>query len=293
MMKPVPSSNSFYLWITEGAPDSRRDVPENALAFDLTADTIYRFTSVGGWTTLFASVGNATVNSSTFALTYPTATQFRNANGLQPGVDLQAYSVPLTALAGNTTSTLDFSNVGATFASLRLAAGPQIMSGSGDPNTHVTAPLGSLYFRQDGAVGVAVYVKEVGAGNTGWNPVVTATNGQYLYGGTAINDYLSLSGALLLVTATLTGTGAIGAIDLTKFCTKIVTTGAATATLAAGTDGQLIRLYMTEDGGDLVLTVTNLQGGTTLTFGDVDDFVDLQYMAFKWRVLRNNGVTLA
>jgi hypothetical protein len=41
-------------------------------------------------------------------------------------------------------------------------------SGAGDPNTVVTAPVGSFYTRTDGGAGTSIYIKESGTGNTGW-----------------------------------------------------------------------------------------------------------------------------
>ena len=41
-------------------------------------------------------------------------------------------------------------------------------SGSGSPESVVTAPVGSLYTRTDGGANTTLYVKESGAGNTGW-----------------------------------------------------------------------------------------------------------------------------
>ena len=40
--------------------------------------------------------------------------------------------------------------------------------GSGTPEGAVTAPVGSLFTRTDGGAGTTLYVKESGAGNTGW-----------------------------------------------------------------------------------------------------------------------------
>lgn len=40
--------------------------------------------------------------------------------------------------------------------------------GAGTPEGVVTAPVGSLYTRTDGGAGTTLYVKESGAGNTGW-----------------------------------------------------------------------------------------------------------------------------
>jgi len=46
---------------------------------------------------------------------------------------------------------------------------PNIISGTGSPEGVVTAPVGSIYTRTDGGVGTTLYVKETGAGNTGWS----------------------------------------------------------------------------------------------------------------------------
>ena len=41
-------------------------------------------------------------------------------------------------------------------------------SGTGTPEGVVTAPVGTLYLRKDGGAATTLYVKETGAGNTGW-----------------------------------------------------------------------------------------------------------------------------
>lgn len=43
-----------------------------------------------------------------------------------------------------------------------------ITTGSGSPQSVVTAPVGSLYLRNDGGANSTLYVKESGTGNTGW-----------------------------------------------------------------------------------------------------------------------------
>jgi hypothetical protein len=40
--------------------------------------------------------------------------------------------------------------------------------GTGTPEAAVTAPVGSLFTRTDGGAGTTLYIKESGAGNTGW-----------------------------------------------------------------------------------------------------------------------------
>lgn len=46
--------------------------------------------------------------------------------------------------------------------------GPLITSGIGSPENAVIAPIGSIYLRVDGGAGTSLYVKESGAGDTGW-----------------------------------------------------------------------------------------------------------------------------
>jgi len=44
----------------------------------------------------------------------------------------------------------------------------RVLQGTGSPETVVTAPVGTLFLRTDGGAGTTLYVKESGAGNTGW-----------------------------------------------------------------------------------------------------------------------------
>lgn len=46
--------------------------------------------------------------------------------------------------------------------------GVQEWAGTGSPETVVTAPVGSRYYRRDGGAGTAIYVKETGSAATGW-----------------------------------------------------------------------------------------------------------------------------
>ena len=93
------------------------------------------------------------------------------------------------------------------------------------------------------------------------------------------------------------GSGALGAVSLTTTATYFTTTGAATATLAAGSTGQIKTIMMLADSGDMVLTVTNAgwksSGTGSITFNDIGDAVTLQYINSKWFCIGNNGTTFA
>jgi hypothetical protein len=86
--------------------------------------------------------------------------------------------VTITTFAG---TLLDDANQGAAQTTLGLGTGdsPQFTavnvggtaiwtSGTGTPEAAVTAPIGSLFTRTDGGASTTLYVKESGAGNTGW-----------------------------------------------------------------------------------------------------------------------------
>jgi hypothetical protein len=95
-----------------------------------------------------------------------------------------------------------------------------------------------------------------------------------------------------------TGSGSLGAINLTTTATYFSTSGgAATATLAAGYNGQIKTIMMLADGGDMVVTVTNAgwqaSGTGTITFNDIGDAVTLQYINSKWFCVGNNGTVFA
>lgn len=47
-------------------------------------------------------------------------------------------------------------------------SGPIWRGGTGTPEGAVTAPVGSIFSRTDGGASTTFYVKESGAGNTGW-----------------------------------------------------------------------------------------------------------------------------
>lgn len=64
-------------------------------------------------------------------------------------------------------------------APIALSTGATINTGTGSPEGVVTAPVGSVYVRTDGAAGTVLYVKESGAGNTGWVAATTVNNTGY------------------------------------------------------------------------------------------------------------------
>ncbi len=79
---------------------------------------------------------------------------------------------------------------------------------------------------------------------------------------------------------------------LTKNMFIFTTTGAATATLGDGYEGQIVYLLLAVDGGDLVVT-SDFETGTTATFADAKDALQLLYTStFGWQTISNQGTVV-
>jgi hypothetical protein len=120
-------------------------------------------------------------------------------------------------------------------------------------------------------------------------------------GGTTVTVY-DLNRPLNVYTNPLFLTGSedlanAGAASLTLPVSYFSTAASETATLAAGTNGQIKTFAMYADTGDMVITVTNAgwktSGTGTITFDTIGDSCILQYINSKWFVIGNNGCTFA
>ncbi len=108
------------------------------------------------------------------------------------------------------------------------------------------------------------------------------------------NVVLEVGQGFAEMTSTRSGAGAIDTIFPT---TLIATTASPPATpqaltLADGYEGQRKTLIMTADNNDGVLTPTNLFGGTTITFNDVNDWAELKFANGEWMMIAGTA-TLA
>jgi hypothetical protein len=90
---------------------------------------------------------------------------------------------------------------------------------------------------------------------------------------------------------------ASAAASLTVPTSYFSTAAAETATLAAGTNGQIKTFAMVATSGNMVITVANAgwkaSGTGTVTFSAVGQACTLQYIATKWFCTGNNGATFA
>ena len=103
-----------------------------------------------------------------------------------------------------------------------------------------------------------------------------------------IPTYIALDDTVQVITDTTT------AVGVAQSVTHINTTsGAHAGVFADGTNGQIKIITMIVDGGDSVITPTNLAGGTTITFDDVGDTVVCLFTNSNWVVISNVGATVA
>ena len=144
----------------------------------------------------------------------------------------------------------------------------------------------------------------VNINNTGVTNVALTSNNLTITGspltttGTLTVDLpaiVAVTSQLLLNSSQVLTSGA--AVNLAVTASYFSTSGASTATLGAGTTGQIKTFMMLADGGDMVITVTNAgwqsSGTGTITFDNIGDGCTLQYIASKWFCVGNNGAIFA
>jgi hypothetical protein len=118
---------------------------------------------------------------------------------------------------------------------------------------------------------------------------------------TLITPNLGVATANSLATGSVFGTiqslSGPGAVDLTSFTTAFTSSGTGDAlTLANGAAGQIKTIvYVAQIAGTDtgILTPANLGNGTTITFNNVGDSVQLQFIGTNWWVTSLNGAVIA
>lgn len=94
------------------------------------------------------------------------------SRGAATGVQIDSMQSPYIPMITNNvfagaTSGIALSGSNPAVAIRGNATGPTQLTGTGNPETQIAAPIGSLYFQTD-ATAHGLWVKEAGAGNTGW-----------------------------------------------------------------------------------------------------------------------------
>lgn len=193
--------------------------------------------------------------------------------GVTPGFGIQVTGSPVT-----TSGNISILNTGVT----RLSAGSGISLSGSNGNITISTATGAGTVTSVGVTSSSLDVSGSPIVNAGTISVEIPAN-------VAITGRLLLSGSEELVSG--------AAANLVVTASHFETTTASTATLAAGTAGQIKTFMMTAQSGDMVITVTNAgwktSGTGTMTFNAIGEGCTLQYINSKWYCIGNNGVVFA
>jgi hypothetical protein len=204
--------------------------------------------------------------------------------GLTPGTGIQVSGGPVTG-NGNITVT----NTGV--VRINPGSGIAVSSGNGNVTISATSTGGTVT-----SVGItSTQLSISGSPVVGSGVITVDLPSSVTFAGTITTSNVSANGRLLLSGSE--DLAASGAANLLLDTSYFTTTTAETATLAAGTNGQVKKFAMFGDGGDMVITVTNAgwksSGTGTMTFNTIGQACTLQYINNKWFCVGNNGVTFA
>ena len=253
--------------------------------------------SIGG-TNPVTSNGNISVGLATLSpspagtYTYPTVT-------------VDQYGRVTTIANANSVGTVTSIGLRVLGDGLAIANSPVTTSGRiSIENTGVTRLNAGTGISLSGSTG-NITITNTSPGGTGTVTSVGITSNTLTVSSTPITTNGNLTVDLpanIEVTGTMLLSGsedlaASGAANLAVTASYFTTAAAETATLAAGTAGQITTFMMVGDGGDMVITVTNAgwksSGTGTMTFDTIGDACTMQYIASKWFCIGNNGVVFA
>lgn len=204
--------------------------------------------------------------------------------GLTPGTGIQISGGPVTS-NGNITVT----NTGV--VRVNAGAGIALSSGNGNVTISATSTGGTVT-----SVGITSSQLSISGSPVVSSGVITVDlPANVTFAGTITTSNVTANGRLIISGSEDLASGA--AANLSLDTSYFTTTTSETATLAAGTAGQVKTFAMYGDGGDMVITVTNAgwksSGTGTMTFNTIGQACTLQYINNKWFCIGNNGVTFA
>lgn len=90
---------------------------------------------------------------------------------------------------------------------------------------------------------------------------------------------------------TVTATTSVASL-LTAITYVDSTLGAMALSLADGTEGQIKKIMMTVDGGDVIITPANLAVGSTLRITEAFNSFTLQFSGSSWKVIAREGIAI-
>jgi len=205
--------------------------------------------------------------------------------GLTPGSGIGVSGGPVTG-----SGLITVTNTGVT----RLAAGTGISVSSSNGNVTISSLVTGGTVTSIGVNSSTLTVSGTPVISSGTITVNIPTNTTVTLGNVVTSNVTASGIAILSGSEDLAASAAANLLVTASYFT---TSAAETATLAAGTEGQIKTFMMKADGGDMVITVTNAgwkaSGTGTITFDTIGDACTLQYISSKWFCIGNNGVVFA
>ena len=205
--------------------------------------------------------------------------------GLTPGSGIGVSGGPVTG-----SGLITVTNTGVT----RLAAGTGISVSSSNGNVTISSLVTGGTVTSIGVSSSTLTVSGTPVISSGTITVNIPTNTTVTLGNVVTSNVTASGIAILSGSEDLAASAAANLLVTASYFT---TSAAETATLAAGTEGQIKTFMMKADGGDMVITVTNAgwkaSGTGTITFDTIGDACTLQYISSKWFCIGNNGVVFA
>ena len=219
--------------------------------------------------------------------------------GLTPGSGIQITGGPVT-----TAGTITVTNTGVT----RISAGSGILVSGSNGDVTISTPTSGGTVTSIGIISSSLTVSGSPVSTSGSISVnlpatfagtlTTAAQPNITSVGTLTDLNVSGNATLGNLTQVITNYEQLAdgsAVDLNEVASYFQTVAVSTATLGAGTEGQIKTFMMTLYGGDMTITVTNhgWTGSGTMTFNSTGDACTLQYVDSKWFCIGNNGVVFA
>jgi len=215
------------------------------------------------------------------------------SSGTNESLDIDAKGSGTIDLAGNSTGAVTYATnlVGTSTSANALTVGA---NGTTNPQLNVQCDAASVATGLDivGAAAASGLALNVLSSGTNESLTIDAKGtGTITLNGTATGNVvmgatLDLGAAMIENHQALSGAGAI---NVTSGVTYWTTTGADAGTLADGVVGQTKKIIMVVDGGDGTLTPSNFGNGTTITFADAGDAVELSFDGTNWWVVGSHG----
>lgn len=217
--------------------------------------------NTGAFTTLSVTGQiTSTVSPGTAPAVVSSTTKVSNLNvDLLDGGD---WAAPI-AIGTTTPAAITGTTITATGCAVIIAQ--KVCSGAGSPEGVLTAPIGSIYQRNDGASGTTLYTKEAGTGNVGWAAMAPSTINWAVPGAIGATTPNTGLFTYLDVTRILSGFpsptyGATVAIDATLGnAAQIVVTNASAFTITNPSNpgyGQWLSIMVKNTSGGVMATPT-------------------------------------